>query len=520
MQLAKISIKPIYIFKELVIYLQSQLIVLPAYYFLRDDVVGNGLTIERARLESVLKKQITPETAELLKDLLRADNDRYELSILKKEPKDFSYTEMALEIKKCILVKPLFMFSCQFLAAIDISSENIKHYASLVDYYTIYKLNRMNTNIVYIYLLCFVHNRYQRIKDNLINCLISYVRSYSDSAKQFARDKVYSQEVEGNINLDKVSRILDLFVDPTISGELSAADFKKQAFGILPKDKIPFMSRYISKIKFDEVGYVWDYHKQNAATLKKNLRPVFMNIDFASHVIEDELIKGVNFLKEAFLQGKSLNQFDIQNFPQGLIPTQLKRYLYEMKQKNIDGKSCHVKTVNGDKYEFLIYLLLRKSIESGDIFSKDSVRFRSFEDDLIDEARWQQKDIILTELALPALSTTIEQQLREFKVELENKYRDVNLRIAEGKNKHIKVTGKGEKTKWTLPYKKAEETVNNPIYTQLPQIGISALMQFVNSRTDFMVHSPIIWTGMLKMILTILLSLHVLLPQEQTSVFR
>ena len=101
MQLAKISIKPIYIFRELVVYLQSQLIVLPAYYFLRDDVVGNALTSERSRLEAVLKKKITPETAELLKDLLRADNDRYELSILRKEPKDFSYTEMAWN-NKCL----------------------------------------------------------------------------------------------------------------------------------------------------------------------------------------------------------------------------------------------------------------------------------------------------------------------------------------------------------------------------------------------------------------------------------
>ena len=149
----------------------------------------------------------------LLKDLLKADNALYALTILRKEPKDFSYKEMSLEINKCTTVKPVFTFACQFLAELEISNENIKYYASLVDYYTIYKLSRMSTGMVYVYLLCFVHNRYQRIKDNLLNCLISHVRKYSDQAKQFARDQVYTQKVEGNENLNKISKVLDLFVD-------------------------------------------------------------------------------------------------------------------------------------------------------------------------------------------------------------------------------------------------------------------------------------------------------------------
>lgn len=120
------------------------------------------------------------------------------------------------------------------------------------------------------------------------------------------------------------------------------------------------------------------------------------------------------------------------------------------------------------------------------MFSRDSIRFRSFEDDLIDETKWKQKDIILKELDLPALNTPIEQQLRDFKIELEDKYREVNRRIEKGENKHIKVKGKGDKTQWTLPYKKAEEKVNNLIYEQLTQIGISDLMQFVNTKTYFM----------------------------------
>ena len=485
-QLAKVCTKPIYIFKELVNYLESQKIVLPGYSFFQEEVVGKALTNEQSRLESAIEEKITSEIRAQLKNLLKTENDIYALTILKKEPKDFSYKEMSLEINKCIAVKSLFVFARGFLKNLEISNENIRYYASLVDYYTIYKLNRMSRGIVSVYLLCFVHNRYQRIKDNLINCLISLVRKYAENAKQFARDQVYAQKVEVNENLNKISKVLDLFIDSTIPDDISLGEFKKRAFGILPEEKIPVMVRYISTTKFDETGYVWDHHQKLAKAIKKNLRPVFMNIDFESNNVKDPLIKGVNFLKKAFKQGKSLNQFDIEDFPYELIPKKLKRYLYESKQKKISGKSCRIKSINGDKYEFLIYLLLRKYLESGDVFSRDSVRFRSFEDDLIDEAKWKQKDIILKELDLPVLNTPIEQQLKDYKVELEDKYHEVNRRITEGENKYIKVTGKGEKAKWSLPYKKAEEKVNNPIYEKLPQIGISDLLHFVNGRTGFM----------------------------------
>lgn len=303
-RLVKVCTKPTYIFKELVNYLENQKIVLPGYSFLQEEVIGKALTNERSRLESAIKEKITPEIKALLKSLLKTESNLYALTILKKEPKDFSYKEISLEIKKCIAVKPLFTVACRFFTDLEISNANIKYYASLVDYYTIYKLNRMSTSIVFVYLLCFVHNRYQRIKDNLINCFISLVRKYTDNAKQFARDQVYTQKVEVNENLNKISKVLDLFIDHTIPDDISFGEFKKRAFGILAEDKIPFMARYISKTKFDETGYVWDHHQKIAKTIKKNLRPVFMNIDFESNIAKDPLVKGIAFLKEAFQQGK------------------------------------------------------------------------------------------------------------------------------------------------------------------------------------------------------------------------
>ena len=44
-------------------------------------------------------------------------------------------------------------------------------------------------------------------------------------------------------------------------------------------------------------------------------------------------------------------------------------------------------------------------LESGDIFCRESVRFRSFEDDLLDDQRWQAKNTLIADTGLPSSSS-------------------------------------------------------------------------------------------------------------------
>jgi hypothetical protein len=48
-----------------------------------------------------------------------------------------------------------------------------------------------------------------------------------------------------------------------------------------------------------------------------------------------------------------------------------------------------------DRYEFLVYRLLRNALEAGDVYVQDSAGFRRFEDNLVDDARWDNKDALL-----------------------------------------------------------------------------------------------------------------------------
>lgn len=120
------------------------------------------------------------------------------------------------------------------------------------------------------------------------------------------------------------------------------------------------------------------------------------------------------------------------------------------------------------------------------MFVKNSTEFRRFEDDLINDARWKEKDAILREIGAPILLAPIKETLKALQDKLEAKFEAVNQRIADGVNKHIKINSPSKKRRWTLSYPCAEEPVNSSFYNLLPGIGITDLLWFVAENTGFM----------------------------------
>ena len=115
-----------------------------------------------------------------------------------------------------------------------------------------------------------------------------------------------------------------------------------------------------------------------------------------------------------------------------------------------------------------------------------SNEFRGFEDDLINNASWQDKDAVLREIGAPISLAPTKETLTAFHETLEARFKAVNQRIDDGLNKHIKITGAAEKRRWTLAYPSAEEPINNPFYSQLPGTAIADLLWFVAENTGFL----------------------------------
>jgi TnpA family transposase len=476
---AMLSTQPIYILRESLQYLNQQHLVAPAYTFLQ-DMVGRVVTGERKRLTSLLDAALTPEVKDQLDTLLQTGESACWIAALKREPKDFSYKELRQEVARRQSFVPLHAFAGQFLPSARISTENGRYYASLVQFYTVYKLQRMAVSTARLYLLCFASHRFRQINDNLIEAFIHLVDQYEQEAKLGAEAAALKAMTEASTNLKAGGQVLNLFLDPSIADWTPFSMVRQKAFSLLNPDRFIQVSDYMQKIEFDRTAFEWAYYGTLHFKFKLNLRHLFCNLDFAGLVEDAPLLEAVAFLQSLLREGKSLRQVPPADFPRGVIAKGVQRYMYTAAEKRKD------KRLEVDRYEFLVYRQLRNALEAGNVYVRDSNDFRSFEDDLISAERWKEKDAVLREIGSPVLLAPIEETLATLHAELEEKYERVNRRIENGENKHIKITGTGDKRRWSLVYPTEEEPINSPFYGHLPGIGVADLLRFVAEKSGFL----------------------------------
>ena len=478
-QAARVDSKPIYVFRELLHDLATHHIVSPAYSVMQ-DTVGKALTAEQNRLTALLRHALGPSETHGLMVLLEDASGLYEITRLKREPRDFSAREMAREIGRGHQIHGLYALATKLLPHLDISNENIKYDASLVTYYSVFRLKQLDEGIVHLYLLCFVYHRYQKLHDNLLTALIHHVRRFTDAAKSAAKERVYEHRTEGNENLQKAGHVLKLFTDDRIAESTPFQDVRAQAFAILERQQIDLVAAHLStQARFDETAWQWEHIDALAHQFKRHLRPILLAIDVAASAGHTPLIDAVHFLKGTFSKGRSLGQSPPQAIPLRFIPDTAKRYLYVQ-----DGNGH--RRLLPDRYEFLVYRLLRNGLEAGDIFCRDSVRFRSFEDDLLDDQRWQEKGKLMTDTGLAILNQPIRNHVAALEARLEARLAEVNQRIGSGDNEHFELTRRGRQVRWTLRYPRGREPINHPVFDVLTQVDIGSVLHFVNRHCHFL----------------------------------
>ena len=322
--------------------------------------------------------------------------------------------------------------------------------------------------------------RFSSLENFVAKRKICKIRGYIDEAKDAAKQRVYEYRIEANENLQKAGAVLKLFTNDTIAAEMPFEKVQAKAFGILPRQKLDFIADHIAtKARFDETAFAWEHIDSLALQFKRHLRQILGAVNFAASKADDPLIEAVDFMKAAFGTGNSLSQYSPSAFPIRFIPDNTKRYLYG---QDTQGQ----KYLLPNRYEFLVYRLLRNGLEPGDIFCRDSVRFRSFEDDLVDDRQWQKKEDLIANTGLTILKQPIEDHLASLQQRLEDRITEVNRRIASGENEHFEIKRRGKQSRWTLIYPRGSESVNHPFFDTLSQVDIGDVPHFVNRRCQFM----------------------------------
>jgi hypothetical protein len=140
-----------FVLTELLNFLHNKKIIIPGYTTLQ-DIISKVINDECKRVGTIIKQQIDNNSKKIIESLLIRDDMLSYLAVLKQDAKDFSYKMMSKEREKLLTIKPLYILAKRILPNLDMSKQNLIHYADLVNFYTVFDLRRFRSKLLYLYL--------------------------------------------------------------------------------------------------------------------------------------------------------------------------------------------------------------------------------------------------------------------------------------------------------------------------------------------------------------------------------
>ncbi len=465
----KINLEPRYVFDECIAYFGQNRIALAGYTTLQ-DTISTVLSNERSRIEAVLNENLAQSTKATLLKLLESNSTFTDLAKLKKMAKDFSASQIAQELKTHKIIRSLYPEIKLLITELELSPKNLEYYASLVKHKSVYKLRRHDDSQTILYLVCYLFFRYRETNDNLVSAFIYMIRKLTESAKGYAKQRIVEDVNIVRTKLKSAGSLLKYFIDTDMDDNLSFGDVRKKAFELIPADSIKLLSDHLDNNDFDGRQYEWLFIDKQSSKIKKLIRSLFLSIDIEFIHLKDELREQYTTAHEELGAIKTIKTINID-----VIPKSDREYFEGDNTKLI-----------ANRFEYFLYRKAEQLFQSNSLTVKESVNNRSLSSDLIQSKEWQQKDTIIENTGLDKLVTPINQTLTDKSQQLEAKLKEVSEHIFNGDNKYVEfIPGKAE-LKWSIPNKRWQETIDNPLYSQIQHMGIVELMLFVDQKTDFL----------------------------------
>ena len=334
---------------------------------------------------------------------------------------------------------------------------------------SVYVLKRHDDNQTILYLITYLFFRYQESNDNLITALVYLSRKLHESSKKHAKKKVLDDINIIRKELKAAGELLQIYIDTDIGNEISFGDIKKKAYKVLSKKKIEILSNHLRDSNYDTHHYEWDYIDQNITQVSKTMRSIFLVLDLEYDHVSKEFA-------DAFVKAK----YELREY--GKLESIKPELVNKNEQKFIDGhenSSC--------RFEYYLYRRIYQLYSKNSIIVKNSIKNKSLSSDLINMDSWKnEKESIIQNTNQPAISTPISQTIKSKLDQLETKLNSFSTTIAIGGNKYVEYLPGKQQFKWSIPNKRWQESIDNPIYKQIQHLGIVELMSYVAQNTDYL----------------------------------
>ena len=143
--------------------------------------------------------------------------------------------------------------------------------------------------------------------------------------------------------------------------------------------------------------------------------------------------------------------------------------------------------VSPDRFEWLLYLQIPNKL-NGQLYLPTVIKFRSLQDDLVNNERWKSKNKLIQQSMLPRLMEKPSRLIESLSNDLNNELARVSQRIEDGDNQNVILRNRTGKTQWRLPSTSVKSMLNNPFFDLLKPINIADVLRYVDQETNFLDH--------------------------------
>ena len=458
-------------FRQLLVYLDHDKIVIPSYRILQ-DLLTQAYLIEKNRLDQLILS-IPQDQQQQLSELIIREDGISALNIIRSDQKNFQYHQIKAEIDKAFKIADLYKFAKIFLPTLELSKNAMRYYADLAEQYAASRLRRLSKSQQWLQTLCFVYHRFQQIMDNLITSFIYHTRAILEDAKTYALKAMLEHNSKLVVDLPRLARFLKWF--PNRKHGLNYEELNDEAYKILPEAQFITLAQFLQGNTFDKKAATWEFYSKSSRLFALYLRPIMLIVPFEFYKPESEIMNFINLIKNHYNRGKTPASLRL---PHHLEESISKTILPYLKKKPGDEH------IDPHLFEFFVYQKMYRRLDKGLLCCNDSVSYCDINYDLISDGLVDDVEKIANKFGYPKIPVYCDERLDEALKTLDEAWVRTTQKIGLGENSafNLKVTKTGEQD-WSLNYQ-PQDKFDDSFFKTLPQIEILDIVMYIGDRIN------------------------------------
>lgn len=492
------QIKPKLIFWSCIDILIRGRVQIPSYFQLA-ALILNAISKRKKELTDIIRCELSIESKSLLDGLFAQQAHtpyaRYKLTLLKKLSQSIKLTKIKERASDLIYISELYANLAHLIPILCLGYESIRYFANSVIKADIFQLTQRGEEDRYLHIISFIIHQYYRLQDNLVDTLLTVVKSFENSAKRDHKEWCYAQRQTQQQALKILTSSVDAKVfsfvhqileiinnEDTDAGKLALIrgllETNKPSFTDVEREWHDFKSRFYSDA---EDPRYYDILEERSIRLQNRASAILKTLHFQYEVGAHDLIDAIEYFRK--------NNGVIQN-------TAPISFLADSEQKAVADNGI----LRPALYKVLLFMHVACAIKSGQINLEYSYKYRSLDAYLISKQRWNsEKKALLHRVELESFEdcTPILQKLAR---SLCLQYQHTNQNIQHNKNQYFKT---GINNNFTIATPTQKDMVTDLLkpyfpdhhFVSLPEIlstvnctygfftGISALAATIYKRT-------------------------------------